>query len=963
MNITLISPRSSLISAVAGGLRGQEKDFSRNWVVFPEKRPAYYLRKTLALSVGSSFIPPKIDSLDTFVEDVYSRRLGSRNRAIDVIDAVALLFEIHRGAAHPLGSGQFLSADQFFSLGIKLYQDLEELKAEGVQATALANVDRWEDETLGEGTARRLQSLSYFYERFYEIVRERGYSTPASRVEAVSRGIEATMFIDIDAFVFAGFFTLTKTEQALLETVLSWDISRLILLKGRGVDELIGRLHLAKGRPPNPAEEPEPLPDLELTSSADTHGQIYALNKALEDRLKDPRLLNEEQVVVLPSAETLFPLFQQTLSPLSESDFNISLGYPLSRTPIYSFFDKLLELVQTRDEEGRIYVPDYLRFVLHPYAKNIFFPGPEKRADLTRILFHAIEEVLTERRTKSFWSLSEIEDDAGIRDRVQDLIRNVDAAPVIAAFIDHLRSIHARTFRLFARIENVGDFAEKLIRVLTYIYENSTARLHYFFHPYAEAFLSSLEALSRSLLGDTVFDDPTSYFNLFRKVISSGTVPFFGTPLRGLQVLGFWETRGIPFKDVHILDVNEGVLPPGRTIDSLIPLGARAALDLPTYRKEEIGMEYCFDTLIRGADRVHLYFVENSEKEKSRFAEKLIWELQKRDRNLSTEKYVETVRYDVSLQTEKPRSIEKTETVMDFLKHFTYSATSLDMYLRCPLRFYFTYVLNLKEPDEISESMDRKDIGIIVHAILEDYFKKFKGRSVSEQDLSFEGLARTMDRNFEKTYGKDAAGGAYWLKLQIQRHLADFLRDYQAPLIKRLKEEKKRLHILSLEDHIQAERAVAGTALRLKAKVDRIESRGDDIFILDYKTSSSTKHLDIKFGKLHVGLRETWATAVSSLQLPLYHWIYAQARACPRERIYPLFLMLGKARLGPEIEFSPYVMKKGEDALREERIDAMEKLIAALLEEIIDPKIPFEPCPKTVGICALCPFCTFCDRR
>ena len=961
MRIELVSPECDLIAAVAAGLRGNGKDYSRTWVVFPEKRPAYYLRKSLAGAEKTGFIPPRIDSLDAFVDEIYAARLGLHDRPVDVLDAVALLFEIHRAAPSPFGGGHFMTADQFFPLGTKLFRDLEELNAAAVGRDDLVRLDHWTDESLPSKAARNLQALSFFYDRFYETLGALGYSTASMRYRRVLDRIEPGMFADIEAFVFAGFFTLTKSERDLLKLILSWDKSRLFLMKGRGGAALLDQWGIGDASLRKEIEDPGPVPPLEFVKSADTHGQIFALNKALERALREPKLLNESQVIVLPAAETLFPLYQQTLSKLSEADFNISLGYPLSRTPLYSFFDKLLELIQTRDDEGRFYAPNYLRFVLHPYAKNVYFPGPEKRADLTRILFHAIEEELTRRRTKSFWSVAELEADAGIRDRVQDLVRNLDDAPVIAAFSEHLRSIHAHTLDLFTRIENVGDFADKLGRVLTYIYENGTARLHYFFHPYAAAFLSRLEALSRSLLRETVFDEPVSYFNLFRRVISAGSVPFFGTPLRGLQVLGFWETRGIPFKDVYILDANEEILPPNRREDSLLPFAARAALKLPTYRDRDVRMEYYFDTLIRGAAKVHFFFVENKDRERSRFVEKLIWERQKSEQKPKAGLTVKTVRYDIALQTDKPRNAEKSGDVMDFLRRFTYSATSLDMYLRCQLRFYHAYVLNLREREEVGEELDRQDIGTFVHSILEEYFRRFAGRRLREADLAARTLEALVDRRFDEFFGGDAAGTAYLMRLQVRRHLTDFLKDYQIPIIRDLEAKGQGLRLISVEKKLRAERTAGGARLKMTAKVDRVESRGDDIYILDYKTSASTKYLGIKFNKLDFAARETWSQAVSSLQLPLYHWIYARTSKVAPERIQARFLMLGKNSLGPGSEYSPYD-KDDEDA-RRDQIKTMDRFVDALLSEIIDPGIPFEPCRIPGGVCADCPFAYICNRR
>ena len=60
--------------------------------------------------------------------------------------------------------------------------------------------------------------------------------------------------------------------------------------------------------------------------------------------------------------------------------------------------------------------------------------------------------------------------------------------------------------------------------------------------------------------------------------------PFVGTPLRGVQVLGFLETRNIPFDRVFFLDVNEGIVPDATREEFFLPFKARQTLGLPTYR-------------------------------------------------------------------------------------------------------------------------------------------------------------------------------------------------------------------------------------------------------------------------------------------------------------------------------------------------------------------------------------------
>lgn len=964
MTVTLLPPHENLIAAVADRLRAEGKDYSRNWVVFPEKRPGYYLRQALAEREGSGFIPPRVDSIDSFVNGVYVQRLGRADRALDVLDATALLFRLHQAAPDRLGRDHFLSADHFFPLGVKLFNDLEELKAGDVRLETLTSLDHLAEQAVPKETLNRLQSLSFFYERFYAAVRDRGASTRSSRLRDVFELIRPELFPDIDRFLFAGFFSLTKTEAGLLKTMGTWDSFSLFVPEGKGVESLFETLGLdgrtLQGALPE-SQRTARRAEMEFIKCPDTHGQVFALNKTLEDKLADPSHLHERQVIVLPAAETLFPLFQQTLSGLDEKkDFNISLGYPLARTPVYSFFDNLLELVQSMDDGGRVYTPNYLRFVLHPYTKNLYFPGLAKRADLTRILIHAVEEELLRRRTKAFWSLEEIESDNGIRESIQELSRNVDQAPDVAAFLEHLRGIHGQAVAPFRALRNVGDFAEKLIQVLDFVYENSTARLHYFFHPYAEAFRGQLEALSRSLLRDLVFRDKSSYFHLFQRVMAEGAVPFYGTPLRGLQVLGFWETRGIPFEEVNILDMNEEVIPSYKRADSLLPVAARRALGLPTYQDYERRMEYYLDTLVAGAKRVRFFFVENADKERSRFIERFIWDKQKQDREPRSDAYLKTVQYKVALQTRRPEAVRKTEDVAEFLQGFTYSATALDMYLHCPLQFYYGYVLSLREREEITERLEKKDVGIMVHAALEEYFRPFLGRDLRPGDLDLERMGGIVERIFNNAFGADMRGGAYLLKLQALRHLLEFISDYQAPVLKELEGKRLPLRIHGLEQRMGMERKVEGRVFKLSGKVDRTETRGDELTILDYKTSPNEGSLGIDFNGLDLDDRSSWNRAVASLQLPLYTMLLARLHDKPSHDIHCRFVMLGKNRLGPQIEFSPYNEEDGDE--RAAQIRTMESLIDRLLLEVTDERVPFDPSPASDRTCGWCSYTGICGR-
>jgi ATP-dependent helicase/nuclease subunit B len=971
MTAEIIDPRFGLIESIAGRLRPDGKDYGATWVVFPEKRPGYYLRQALARKEGSAFIPPRVDSIEGFIDRVFEERLKAAGRPLDPLDAIKILFDLHRSSSSPLSGPSFLTPDGFFHLGAKLFQDLESLLEAGVPVEEVRKLDHVTEEgrkrRIPAAAWNRLQSLSFFYERFYAVLHDLGLSTPASRLRQVATRITPDLFPDIREFIFADFYALSETEKTLLGAVARWPNARILFLDGQGVGEAIAAIGVEPGSVPRPASSGHPGPRLRFIKSPDTHGQVFALNGLFQDKLTMPGGLGDKQAIVLPAAETLFPLYHQTLSVLGEDAYNISMGYPMSRTPLYSFFDKLLDVLQSADENGRVYAPAYLRFVLHPYAKNIYFSSDGGlRSDLTRVLFHAVEEEFTLRRMKAFWSLDELETDPAIWWAVQERILTLDRPPTLVDLRSHLQTIHDRLFGVFGEIRDVADFATKTTAVLSFLYETSTARLHQFFHPFAEAFQTRLRALARSRFGTVAFEDRSSYFSLFRKVVSSGVVPFAGTPLRGLQVLGFWEARGIPFENVVLLDMNEGVVPSFKRSDTLLPLAVRRELKMPTFADLERRMAYYLDTLLRGAGEVDIFFVENDEKERSRFVETLIWERQKADRRADAGTYVRSFQYAVKLRAEVPRPITKTPDTASYLRDFRYSASALNAYLACPLQFYYAYVLRLREKEGLDESLDRRDIGTLVHDILQRYFQRFVGKTMTAASLREKDLDAAVEGHFRERYGPDQRGGIFLMMHQVRRHLVEFLRAYQIPMVQGLK--MKKLTVLELESPKMFDLPVDGATYGISVKMDRTERRGEDLYILDYKTGASEKFLKVNFDGLFgvtpemmaASPRESCGEYVKNVQLPLYTLAYAHIHGLSPERVRARFLLLGKTRLGPEVEVSPFDEDDGEK--RRKQIGFMERFLGVLLGEITDPAKPFRP-TSAFDACAECPYVYLCDRK
>jgi CRISPR/Cas system-associated exonuclease Cas4 (RecB family) len=393
--------------------------------------------------------------------------------------------------------------------------------------------------------------------------------------------------------------------------------------------------------------------------------------------------------------------------------------------------------------------------------------------------------------------------------------------------------------------------------------------------------------------------------------------------------------------------VNDDLLPGGIGSDMLLPQQLREKLGLETRRDRDTLSEYYFHLLIRGAMRVHLFFSESGESDKSRFIEQLLWERQKRDGTFSSDQYMKTIQYHVKLANEGVSSIPKTDDVLVLLQGFTYSASALDTYLQCPLRFYYKYLMRIKEKEEISADLDAQDIGKFIHHVLNIFYEPCIGRTLEVRDLSAGRMKQVIDELFAQKFGAEPAGAAYLLKRQIRRQMVALLKEYQQPMV-----EEGEIILKGLEEQL----SIHTLGAAFKGRLDRIEQRGDTFFILDYKTGSKPSKPPVNFSKLTLDDRTSWNEAVVSVQLPMYLLLYSVHTKTAVEHIVPAYLYLGKNRLGKdcEVAFMEHT---------QERIACFEKmklLIGFLIKEINTAAIPFSPTVDLNKNCPTCPYTGLC---
>lgn len=936
----IVAADRNLINEVASSLRSVERDYSSTIVVFPGKRPAHFLRKELANRAKGAIIPPRIYSFDLFVEYLFRDLLGGSQKLLDPLDAVALLYDVHLRLAGSLGGDAYRSFDQFLPLALRLIPELEEV-------------------TLADATARKIReglrpvlipkfhSLADYFEAFYQEVADRGFVTRATMTRVVADGLAGLDVGESGPVILAGFYAFTNAEGRIVRQLLEREQFSMIVQSGPGLKSQLAQLGIEA--PEATEESPARNPAVHFHKSPDIHGQVAALARLLQQRVQSGESLDERIAIVLPDAASLFPTYHGALSLFKDDQFNIALGYPLDRTPICGLFMTLLELA-SETREAKFTPASYLRVALHPYIKSIRL---KDRTDLTRMIMHAVEVHLQEYSLGMLFRLEDLEQHPGVLKTATAAIRSVLPEVMEDDVSVHLKVIHDRTIRPFLSCESLGVFADRATDLLNFIFDESTARYHPLFLPYAEEMVTLFERMKSSLLSAQRFSTPQQYLTFFRHAVKEHSVPFSGTPLRGIQVLGLLETRNLRFDTIYMLAVNDDVIPGKPGQDMLLPQKIRRMLGLETHTERERLKEYYFALALSGTSEAHLFYTEREggREEKSRFVEKLLWEDQKRRGTTLPSEREFTVRYRVNLSNPEPGAVRKTdEMIAKFRNGHWFGASQLDDYLRCPLRFYYRHVLKLSVRENVSDEIDRTVIGTLVHDVLKVFFESACNVRLNRTHLDEERLENIIDTVARETFGKALPIPIQLSLRQVSRQLRAFIRNHQMSLI-----GDQEVVIQDLEKRLQVEK----DGYRFAGRVDRIERRGDRLFILDYKTGNIRDSGRIRAEKIDPEDTSTWQKGIGSLQLPFYTLLYAQAHAVSPEHFSPRYLHLGRNKIDEGIEVGMSI-GGGADT---EAYRFVEPLIFKMIDEIVDIGRDFYRTSDLTANCPVCPYQMICGTH
>ena len=939
-------------------------DLSRTVLVFPNKRANLFFNEYLAEESDQPIWSPAAMSISDLLQKLSVQKAG---------DPIRLVCELYKVFKEETESRETL--DDFYFWGELLISDFDDVDKNMVDADKLFSnlqdlknlMDDYEflDEEQEEAIRQFFQNFSIerrtelkekfislwdklgiIYHRYREKLAELGIAYEGMLYRNVIEQLD-TDRLKYDKYVFVGFNVLNKVEKEFFQklqkagkAMFYWDYD---LFYTQRISKHEAGEFIKRNLIDFPNELPESYFDIfrkpkkiRYISASTENAQARFLPEWVKaTQTHTTQIVSEkENAIVLCNEALLLPVLHSI--PQDVQNVNITMGFPLAQTPVYSFINAAMELQTNgyRPDTGRFTYEAVSKILKHPYTRQLSDHATRLERELTK--------------TNRFYPLpSELKKD------------------------DFLTIL----FTPQSNIRELCDYLLRLIKSISILYRKEGEYDDIFNQLYRESIFQSHLKINRlySLIESGELSVRTDTLKrLITKVLTASNIPFHGEPAIGLQIMGVLETRNLDFRNLIMLSLNEGQLPKAGGESSFIPYNLRKAFGMTTIEHKNAVYAYYFYRLIQRAENITLLYNTSSDGlnrgEESRFMLQLLVE----GPHEITREYLEAGQ---SPQNTLEIQIEKTPEILRRLyraydtaqpESVILSPSALNTYLDCRLRFYYRYVAGLKTPDEVSAEIDSALFGTIFHLSAQLAYTDLtaNGKMIQREDL--ERLLRDeiklqgyVDQAFKQELFKVALeeepeyNGVQLINSKvIVSYLKQLLRnDLQYTPFEMVAMEKK------VSEKITIQTALGPLTLRLGGTIDRMDAKEGTLRIVDYKTGGSPK--------IPANIEQLFTPSETRPNYIFQTFLYAaiMSRKQPL-MVAPALLYIHRAA---SESYSP-VIEMGEP--RKPKIpvnnfaffeDEFRERLQALLEEIFDEKELFTQ-TEDIKKCAYCDFKAICKR-
>jgi ATP-dependent helicase/nuclease subunit B len=946
------------LKSVAQFIFDQHKDTPQTLcVVLPNKRGALFLKNYLAETYGKTIWLPAIISAEDLVNEL------SGLKVLEEIDLICHLYDSYRICY----GAQAENFESFAKWGQLMLQDFNEIDRYLVDAEQLyenlkdiKEIENWSlgEENLSEfqiNYLRFMNSLGSIYSHYSSTLLSKGWSYQGLAYrQAVHADQEHNFIRQYDHFLFCGFNALNAAELRIIrklkdqnKATLLWDADAYYLDDVNQEAGLFLRQNKSYFNLPELTftgryfDQPK---SIRVVSVPKQIGQAQVVKQSLQHLLQEG-VPADKIAVVLANEKLLWPVLQQL--PPEIEHVNITMEYPLRYTSTYSLVESLLQIQVSFAKQNRAQKTIYHKELIALLRQPVF----QQYLEATGCEL-AINQIIQQINVKNLSFLS--------GNHLQSLLG--EAYATLGPLLSPSRDSHTLCALLLLVLQSTRDYF--LTKTL-----NSRQQLEL---EYLQTILVHFNRLSDLLHTYPHFNDLPAFRQLYQQVVGTATAPFIGEPLRGLQIMGVLETRTLDFDHVVLVNVNEGVLPSGKSVNSFIPNDLKRAFGMPLYVEKDAIYAYHFYRLLQRAADVTITYDSETDSfgkgEKSRFVTQLLLELK---RYQPSTNITEEIASDEAFP-EKPSNelhIQKNSNTLQPIQtkafgNGTYeslSPSSLITFKSCSLKFYLRYGARLKELEEVEESAEANTFGSILHLSLEDLYKPFIGKEIQESDIrhQLQEVPMAVRRSFTSLFEESALSGKNLLQEEVIKVYVSKLLKSDGKFIAQLHNKQDHLKILGLEQEYTASLQIQTTngpkTVYVKGKMDRIDQFGGHTRVIDYK--SSVKSTD-QF--TFVGFEPLFHKPEydKQLQLMLYAWMLSQNKVCKAEDLLPCIVPFKVFKEQPY-----YLLNEDKQTLRftETLLMEFEQALKEFIEDIFDATKDFVQ-TNDLDICKYCAYKGICER-
>ena len=941
-------------------------NFSRICLVFPSRRAGLFFKQYVSRIINKPIWLPDIYALEDFV--VYKSGL----KLSDPLELIARLYKVYKSLekdkAQPFSEfiswgnmllGDFDEIDQYIADGEKVFQYLDEIKA----------MKHWNPD--GKPLTPFEQDYLHFYNSLapcYTLFREEllmhgeGYFGLA--FDMLLKDIQNKSFSEWDSVVFAGFNALTAAEETLLKYLVEtgkaeiyWDADDYYLTDPRQEAGRFLREYISKntfgpiywiGNCLSAEEK-----TIAVIGVPGNVGQAKLAGELIHDLIRK-KGTSDGIALVLVDEGLLLPVLNSI--PDETGDFNVTMGFPLKQTPVFSLINIILSMFTNAQRFAqpvpdsksgtdlmlRFYYKDIQRFLSHPFI------------DSTKKNSHS-DTVKTEspQVAKSFYA----------SDDLLALLTSINK-PLGAVFEPYLTNKQIKSGDVISLVRDIISFLRDAYSPVENENDQSKGPIHpieleYLFH--AAVLCSKLDII---LKDPELKPDIETVQSLVSNLIAGMRLPFYGEPLNGLQVMGMLETRLLDFTDIIMISVNEGLLPRGKHQTTFVPDEVRSQFGMQRYSERTAVFAYHFYRLMQRVENAYLiYNTEGDELgggEKSRFISQMLYEMPNVNPGIKISEQILSVLPGNTNAGEI--SIEKSPDVMIRLRQIAdrgLSPTALSMFLKCKLQFYFSQVLRISEPDQVSETIDAAMLGEIVHDALHKIYLTKKGILITPEILitMLPMAIQQVHQAFALKFNTDELSTGK--NLLIVKVAENMIKRFLLAEKKYLEQSKSNIEILMLEEDLESVVQIADSMsgeifdVKIHGKADRIDRVGGVTRIIDYKTGK-VENKDLKID-LITNFQDKEEPG-KLLQVLTYAIMFSDMQAVTPGQLISGIISLRKA--------SSYLIKTDIDKayiLDKQVLHAFKLELEGIIGAIFNTNEPFSQTANR-DTCNLCAFNTICNR-